>query len=95
MHTERCGLKDYLTEKGIPFETLDALYDTAEDFDEHARLAAQAVLDAAAKGTVAYAVFDVRDVSVRALLKTGADVRLIAGPPLEEGLWACAEGGDG
>ena len=92
LHTERCGLKDYLTEKGIPFETLDALYDTAEDFDEHARLAAQAVLDAAAKGTVAYAVFDVRDVSVQALLKTGADVRLIAGPPLEEGLWACAEG---
>ena len=42
-----------------------------------------------------YAVFDVRDVSVQALLKTGADVRLIAGPPLEEGLWACAEGATG
>ena len=46
LHTGRCGLAEYLQEKGIPFETLDALYERAEDFDEHARLAAQAVLDA-------------------------------------------------
>ena len=92
LHTGRCGLKDYLLEKGIPFETLDALYETAEDFDEHARLAAQAVLKAAEEGITAYAVFDVRDASVQALLQMGADVRVIAGPPLEEGLWAYAEG---
>lgn len=92
LHTGRCGLREYLEEKGVAFETLDALYESAEDFDEHARLAAQAVLKAAREGNVAYAVFDVRDVSVQALLESGADVRVIAGPPLEEGLWAYAEG---
>ncbi len=92
LHTRRCGLADYLSEKNIPFETLDALYDAAEDFDQHVRLAVQAVLDAAREGSVAYAVFDVRDVSAQALIKSGADVRVIAGPPLEEGLWAYAEG---
>ena len=92
LRTGRCGLRDHLVEKGVAFETLDALYERAEDFDELIRLTAQAVLDASREGSVAYAVFDVRDVSVQALLKTGADVRVIAGPPAEEGLWAFAEG---
>ena len=92
LRTGRCGLRDHLVEKGVAFETLDALYERAEDFDELIRLTAQAVLDASREVSVAYAVFDVRDVSVQALLKTGADVRVIAGPPAEEGLWAFAEG---
>ncbi len=92
LRTGRCGLRDHLVEKGVAFETLDALYERAEDFDELIRLTTQAVLDASREGSVAYAVFDVRDVSVQALLKTGADVRVIAGPPAEEGLWAFAEG---
>lgn len=92
LRTGRCGLRDHLVEKGVAFETLDALYERAEDFDELIRLTTQAVLDASRGGSVAYAVFDVRDVSVQALLKTGADVRVIAGPPAEEGLWAFAEG---
>ena len=92
LRTGRCGLRDHLVEQGVAFETLDALYERAEDFDELIRLTTQAVLDASREGSVAYAVFDVRDVSVQALLKTGADVRVIAGPPAEEGLWAFAEG---
>ena len=92
LRTGRCGLRVHLVEKGVAFETLDALYERAGDFDELIRLTAQAVLDASREGSVAYAVFDVRDVSVQALLKTGADVRVIAGPPAEEGLWAFAEG---
>ena len=92
LRTGRCGLRDHLVEKGVAFETLDALYERAGDFDELIRLTTQAVLDASREGSVAYAVFDVRDVSVQALLKTGADVRVIAGPPAEEGLWAFAEG---
>ena len=92
LRTGRCGLRDHLVEKGVAFETLDALYERAEDFDELIRLTTQAVLDASREGSVAYAVFDVRDVSVQALLKTGADVRVIVGPPAEEGLWAFAEG---
>ena len=93
LHTRRCGLGDELAEKGVAFETLDALYETAEDFDEHARLAAQAVLEASEQGSVAYAVFDVRDRSVSELLRlAGANARVIAGPPVEEGLWAYADG---
>ena len=92
LHTGQCGLAEYLQEKGMPYETLDALYERAEDFDEHALLAARAVAAAAQAGSVAYAVFDVRDVSVQELLRMGLDVRIVAGPPVEEGLWAYAEG---
>ena len=92
LHTGQCGLAEYLREKGMPYETLDALYERAEDFDEHALLAARAVAAAAQAGSVAYAVFDVRDVSVQELLWMGLDVRIVAGPPVEEGLWAYAEG---
>ena len=93
LHTQRCGLKDWLEEQGVGFSSLDALYESAEDFDQHALLAAQAVLEAAQNGSVAYAVFDVRDVSVVELTRmAGENVRVIAGPPLEEGLWALAVG---
>ena len=54
LHTGRCGLREYLEEKGVAFETLDALYESAEDFDEHAHLAAQAVLKAAREGNYTY-----------------------------------------
>ena len=93
LHTQRCGLKDWLEEQGVGFSSLDALYESAEDFDQHALLAAQAVLEAAQNGSVAYAVFDVRDVSVSELMRmAGGSVRVIAGPPVEEGLWALAGG---
>ena len=93
LHTQRCGLKDWLEEQGVSFSSLDALYESAEDFDQHALMAAQAVLQAAQNGSVAYAVFDVRDVSVVELTRmAGENVRVIAGPPVEEGLWALAVG---
>ncbi len=93
LHTRRCGLQNWLDAQGIACASLDELYERAEDFDEHARLAAQAVVDAAQSGSVAYAVFDVRDASVRELLRlAGENVRVIAGPPVEEGLWAYADG---
>ena len=52
LHTGQCGLAEYLQEKGMPYETLDALYERAEDFDEHALLAARAVAAAAQAGSV-------------------------------------------
>ena len=68
LHTGRCGCAEWLARRGIPFETLDELYEQCEDFDEHARLAAEAVCRAAEAGDVVYGVFDVRDRSVSALL---------------------------
>lgn len=79
LHTQRCGLKDWLEEQGVSFSSLDALYESAEDFDQHALMAAQAILQAAQNGSVAYAVFDVRDVSVAELMRmAGGSVRVIA-----------------
>ena len=42
LHTGRCGAAEYLNRAGISYETLDSLYETAEDFDEHAQAAAEA-----------------------------------------------------
>lgn len=53
LRTGRHGAADWLRAKEIPFETLDALYERAEDFDALNEEAAQAVLAAA---PVCYAV---------------------------------------
>ena len=93
LHTERCGCADWLREQGIAFESLDALYDSCDDFDEHAEAAAQAVLDAAEENDVVYGVFDVRDRSACRLVERAADrVRIVAGPPAEGALLAFARG---
>ncbi len=93
LHTRRCGLAEWLEEMGMEYDSLDALYEDAQDFDDHADMAARAVLAAAKREDVAYAVFDVRDRSVQRLLELSeVPVRVIAGPPVEEGLWAYARG---
>ncbi|MBR1820647.1 MAG: nucleoside triphosphate pyrophosphohydrolase [Clostridia bacterium] len=93
LHTERCGCAGWLSEQGIGFESLDALYETCEDFDEHARAAADAVAEMAATGDVVYCVADVRDRSVPLLVSAAeARVRVIAGPPSEGALLAYVSG---
>ena len=93
LHTERCGCAEWLREQGVAFETLDALYERCEDFDEHTREAASTVLDAASEGDVIYGVFDVRDHSVSRLLAAEEhEVRVVAGPPAEGSLLARAVG---
>ena len=92
LHTRRCGLVEWLEQRKIAFSSLDALYDSSDDFDQHVRRATQAVLDAAREGDVLYAVFDVRDRSAASVVRAAENVRVIAGPPIEGGLWAYAEG---
>lgn len=84
LHTARAGVADWLTQNGIPFEALDRLYESEDDFDAHARAAADYVTSLAAKGDIIYCVFDVRDVSAVLLAHAGA--RVIPGPPLEGAL---------
>lgn len=92
LHTDHSGCADWLRDQGIGFESLDALYESCEEFDEHAEMAAQAVLDAAADADVVYGVFDVRDRSAVALLRRAEYARVVAGPPAEGALLACATG---
>ena len=93
LHTDRCVCADWLREKGIAFESLDALYDSCDDFDQHAAAAAQAVLDAAGTDDIVYGVFDVRDRSACRLVERDTDrVRVVAGPPAEGALLAFAQG---
>lgn len=91
LHTERCGCAEWLRAQGVPYESLDTLYETCDDFDEHAEAAARAVREAAEDGDVAYVVADVRDRSAVKLAARG-DVRVIAGPPAEGALLALATG---
>lgn len=93
LHTGRCGCAEWLAGKGIAYETLDALYDSCEDFDEHVEAAAEAICAAAQEGDVVYGVFDVRDRTVARLLEIAdCKVDVIAGPPVEGALFAYAQG---
>lgn len=81
LRTGRHGAAKWLIKEHIPFETLDALYEQAEDFDELAKSAAEAVRQRAERGTVAYGVSDpAQDESVR-LLNLGGKVRTVPGVP--------------
>lgn len=94
LHTERIGAADWLRESGIAFDSLDALYEDTDDFDEHAEAAAEAILDIAEETDVVYGVIDVRDESVRCLLAEAADhVRVHPGVPVDGVLGAFCTGG--
>ncbi len=75
LHTARCGCAEWLDEKGIAYTALDDLYETAEDFDAHADMAAKRVLSAG-DGAV-YCVMDFSDESVKRIIASGARVRAI------------------
>lgn len=92
LHTGRIGCADWLREQGLPFETLDFLYDECEDFDEHAARAAELLIERAGEGDVVYAVYDVRDRSVLALAKRDKKLRILAGPPVEGALLGYLDG---
>lgn len=92
LHTGRIGCAEWLAERGVPFDTLDYLYEECEDFDEHAARAAEHVLDAARGGDVVYAVYDVRDRSVLKLAEREKKLRVLAGPPVEGALLARLDG---
>ena len=93
LHTDRCACAGWLREAGVPFESLDHLYETCEDFDDHALAAANAVCAAVEAGDVVYGVFDVRDRSVpRIVEQAGDSVQVLAGPPVEGALLALVVG---
>ena len=92
LHTDHCGCAGWLGDKGVAYTSLDGLYERCEDFDEHARAAADAVLEAAETGDVVYAVPDVRDRSAQLLMAASPKPRVVAGPPAEGALLALCGG---
>jgi len=93
LHTDRCGCAQWLKDNGMAYTSLDGLYESCDDFDAHARAAAEAVLAAGAAGRVAYVVSDIRDRSVPRLIERGGGaVDVIPGPPAEGALLALAKG---
>ena len=93
LHTDRCGCADWLRQNGMPFTSLDALYETCDDFDIHAQAAADAVMAAGSAGDLAYVVSDIRDRSVSSLIeRIGTAVQVIPGPPSEGALLALVRG---
>lgn len=69
LRTQRCGAADFLKRESIAFETLDALYDQAEDFDELADSAAAQIMQAAQAGDVLYGVNDPGDETALRLMQ--------------------------
>ena len=93
LHTDRCGCANWLKQNGMPFTSLDALYESCDDFDAHAEAAADAVIAAGRPGDVAYVVSDIRDQSVSTLMeRMGTAVQVIPGPPTEGALLALTRG---
>ena len=91
LRTARHGAAQLLSERGIAFETLDALYEQTEDFDELCAYAAKKLIARAKEnGGLCYAVSEpVSDATVRALgraLPEGFALRVVGGLTLS----ACA-----
>ena len=58
LRTGRHPVAGDLQREGVPFQTLDALYETCEDFDELADRACQTLLSMAKEKPLVYAVMD-------------------------------------
>lgn len=90
LRTRRHGAVTELENRGIFFDTLDALHDQSADFDTFAQAAAERVKQQADKGPLCYAVSDPgQDESVRLLLNAcGKRVTVLPGVTLEAPLLA-------
>jgi tetrapyrrole methylase family protein/MazG family protein len=93
LRTARCGAATWMDERGLPYDSLDGLYEEAADFDQLQHLIASAVERRAEQESLVYGVLDLRDRSVQALLRRQPDlVRLIPGVPVDGALTAYAAG---
>ena len=90
LRTARCDAAAWLSDEGIPYESLDGLYETLEDFSELRQRAAEIVVGAAQREPLVYGVLDLRDETVQAIAERGEDLRWIPGVPVDAELTGCA-----
>ena len=82
LRTGLCDAAAYLKESGIVFETMDALHESCEDFDELKDAIARRLLAAAEKQEICYAVFDASADETVAALRERAAIQCLPGMPL-------------
>lgn len=82
LQTDRAALADYLRKQGVEFETLDDVYDAAEDFDELAQAAAEKVK--AADGILAVYGSVWQNELAQACIERAPDAEVIAGVSFAE-----------
>lgn len=93
LRTGRCGCAEWLEAEAIPYETLDALFEECEDFDELIEVSAQTVMDAARNAPVVYCVSDLSDKTCAYLCREASGcIELI--PGVSEGSCLTAYAGD-
>ncbi len=93
LRTARCGAADWMDGAGLAYRSLDALYDTAADFDALLEAIVSEIEGLAQADEVVYGVLDLRDLSVERLLGRHPEgLRLIPGVPVDGALWAYAAG---
>lgn len=90
LQTEKMGCAEWLTREGIALETLDPIYEQAEDFDEFVLLATDFIATRLEKGDVVYACAELSD-RVACALASRFPARLIAG--VQTGGELCAYSG--
>ncbi len=74
LRTEKNAVSIWLESRGIPFTSLDSLYETAEDFDSLCESIASLLWEKAEKAPLTYAVTDaLTDGSVASLLRAKPD----------------------
>ena len=79
LRTRRCGAADYLEREGIPFDSLDDIYETAEDFDQLNAEIINRLLKEADEGDLIYGVPDPGDRTVQTLLSVMGDDLILYG----------------
>ena len=83
LRTEQVSAADLLKAEGMEFETLDFIYDTAEDFDTAHVKAAEYIVNVALESELCYAVIDpLHDESVKQLYKENSNVLTLVGVPI-------------
>ncbi len=97
LRTERHGVAKYLASLGVGYDTLDALYDSSEDFDTLAETAAEELLRRAERAPLSFAVAEPASdtIVLRLLDRAGERVRILPGVGLEAPFTAARPGLEG
>ena len=93
LRTGRCGCAEWLKEEGIPFGTLDELYEQCEDFDELIDASAREILDISENEPVIYCINDPSDKTIFPIIQAAKE-RTELLPGVSEGCRLISFAGD-